>query len=163
MAYIKPCRRCGLRKRGCVKYLEICKSIKKTTITAAKIKCDFLTEMFSPGTRVAADCGSVNTVFDSCSGEYQTFREEAINGTVMSWSNGKVVICLDESWHPDGRYHRKVWPDHLHLLDEPRVAVCSYCGHPLDRLEDKNIFCPECNHGKTEVFWCGGARKDGGR
>jgi hypothetical protein len=101
--------------------------------------------MFTPGTRVLASCGSVNLAFNHETGEYPYWEDEQIDGTVMSWSGEKLIVCLDESWHYDGRYHRKLWPDLLTLLDEAKVKACSICGHPLDRLEHQTYTCEECN------------------
>jgi hypothetical protein len=117
----------------------------KTPFTSVKFKCDILKQMFTPGTRVSAECYSVGLAFCSESGEYPTSEHAEMEGTVMAWWGEKIIVCLDESWHYDGKYHLKCWPDRLSLLEHPKVAVCSLCGHPLDRLEYQTHICEECN------------------
>jgi hypothetical protein len=128
----------------------------KTPFTSVKFKCDILKKMFTPGTRVMAECYDVSLAYDHGSGKYPSSEEAEIEGTVMSWWGEKLIICLDESWHYDGKYHLKCWPDRLSLLNQPKASVCSTCGHPLDRLKDQTHYCEECNPGDGEVVWDNG-------
>lgn len=157
MAYIKPCRRCPERKI-CEHYKLVLREVRtsKTPFTSVKFKCDILKQKFIPGTRVLAECYEVNLCHDVVSGEYLSSQDAQLEGTVMSWWGEKIIVCLDESWHCDGKYHLKCWPDRLSLLDQPKVPVCSLCGHPLDRLEDQTHYCEECNPGEGEVIWANG-------